>query len=175
MLMKIQRNVRSLQCPPNSCRNLVIPAESSGFQRNELWQEGLLFLSFRCLIIPAEFMHSGIETRMFCRMHRNGMHRNPVVWRMYNVWHRLFVCCTPVTKQIQSSFPSTTTTIISAAASVRARPPWARRTLTTTTTTTIRHHSTTATDYLPTPNGDDHHKQALARPMEGGNVATRRR
>ena len=34
---------RSLQCPPNSCRHLVIPVESGGFQRNELWQEGLLF------------------------------------------------------------------------------------------------------------------------------------
>ena len=50
---------RSLQCPPNSCRNLVIPAESGGFQRNDFWQEGLLFSSFRCLIIPAEFGHSG--------------------------------------------------------------------------------------------------------------------
>ena len=67
---------RSLQCPPNSCRNLVIPAESSGFRRNELWQEGLLFSSFRCLIIPAEFGHSGIETGMFRGIHRNGMQRN---------------------------------------------------------------------------------------------------
>ena len=52
--------MRSLQCPPNSCRNPVIPAESSGFQRNEVWQEGLLFSSFWCLIIPAEFGHSGL-------------------------------------------------------------------------------------------------------------------
>ena len=52
--------MRSLQCPPNSCRNLVIPAESGGFQRNEVWQEGLLFSLFRCLIIPAEFGHSGL-------------------------------------------------------------------------------------------------------------------
>ena len=28
---------RSLQCPPNSCRNPVIPVESGGFWRNELW------------------------------------------------------------------------------------------------------------------------------------------
>ena len=58
--------VRSLQCPPNSCRNPVIPAESIGFQRNELWQEALPFSSFQCLIILAEFGHSGIETGMFC-------------------------------------------------------------------------------------------------------------
>ena len=125
-------------------------------------------MSFRFLIIPAEFTHSGIETGMFRGMRRNGMHRNPVVWRMYNVWHRLFVCCTPVTKQIQSSFPSTTTTIVSAAASVCDRPPWARTMLTTTTTTTTRHHLTTATEYLPITNGDNHHEQALARPMERG-------
>ena len=43
---------RSLQCPPNSCRNPVIPGESGGFRRNELWQEGLLFSSFQFLIIP---------------------------------------------------------------------------------------------------------------------------
>ena len=67
---------RSLQCPPNSCRNPVIPVESGGFQRNELWQEGLLFSSFRCLIIPVEFVHSGIETGMFRGIHRNGMQRN---------------------------------------------------------------------------------------------------
>ena len=72
--------LRSLQCPPNSCRNPVIPAESGGFRRNEVWQEGLLFLSFRCLIIPAEFGHSGIETGMFRGMRRNGMQRNPVVY-----------------------------------------------------------------------------------------------
>ena len=65
---------RSLQCPPNSCRNPVIPGESGGFRRNELWQEGLLFSSFQFLIILVEFTHSGIETGMFC-----GMHWNPVV------------------------------------------------------------------------------------------------
>ena len=57
----------------------LIPAESGGFQRNELWQDGLLFSSFRCLIIPAECGHSGIETGMFCGMCRNGMKRNLVV------------------------------------------------------------------------------------------------
>ena len=71
---------RSLQCPPNSCRNPVIPAEPGGFWNNEVWQEGLLFWSFRCLIIPAEFGHSGIETGMFRGMRRNGMQRNPVVY-----------------------------------------------------------------------------------------------
>ena len=73
-------DLRSLQCPPYSCRNPVIPAESGGFRRNEIWQEGLLFLSFQCLIIPAEFGHSGIETGMLRGMRRNGMQRNPVVY-----------------------------------------------------------------------------------------------
>ena len=77
--------MRSLQCPPNSCRNPVIPAESGGLQRNEVWQEGLLFSSFWCLIIAAEFGHSGIETGIFRGMHRNGMHWNPVVY--------LFIIC----------------------------------------------------------------------------------
>ena len=73
-------NKRSLQCPPNSCRNLVIPVESGGFWRNEIWQEGLVFSSFWCLIIPVEFGHSRIETRMFHRMRRNGMQQNLVVY-----------------------------------------------------------------------------------------------
>ena len=38
---------RSLQCPPNSCQNLVIPAKSGGFWSNQVWQEGLLFSSFQ--------------------------------------------------------------------------------------------------------------------------------
>ena len=71
MVVAVVREVFTV--PPNSCSNLVIPAESSGFQRNEGWQEGLLFLSFWCLIIPAEFGHSGNETGMFCRMRRNGI------------------------------------------------------------------------------------------------------
>ena len=80
VITNLSPSMRSLQCPPNSCRNPVIPAESGGFWRNEVWQEGLLFLSFRCLIIPAEFGHSGIETGMFRGMRRNGMQRNPVVY-----------------------------------------------------------------------------------------------
>ena len=76
--------MRSLQCPPNSCTN-GHSSESGGFQRNEVWQEGLLFSSFRCLIIPAEFGHSRIETGMFCGMCRNRMQQNPVVY--------LFIIC----------------------------------------------------------------------------------
>ncbi|EDR00827.1 uncharacterized protein LACBIDRAFT_295669 [Laccaria bicolor S238N-H82] len=67
------------KCPPNSCRNPVIPADSGGFQRNEIWQGGLLFSPFRCLTIPVEFGHSGIDTGMIRGMHRNGMQRNPVL------------------------------------------------------------------------------------------------
>ena len=78
-----EAETRSLQCPPNSCRNLVIRAESSGFRRNDFWQEGLLFPSFRCLIIPAEFGHSGIETGMLCGMHRNGVQRSATEFQLF--------------------------------------------------------------------------------------------
>ncbi|EDR16012.1 uncharacterized protein LACBIDRAFT_301592 [Laccaria bicolor S238N-H82] len=73
------KELRSYQCPPNSCRNPVIPADSGGFRRNEIWQGGLLFSPFWCLTIPAEFGHSGIDTGMIRGMHRNGMQRNPVL------------------------------------------------------------------------------------------------
>ena len=56
--------VRSYQCPPYSCWILVIPVESGGIQWSKIWQEGLLIFSFRCILIPVEFGHSGIETRM---------------------------------------------------------------------------------------------------------------
>ena len=67
---------RSLQCPPNSCRNPVIPVESSGFWRNEIWQEGLLFSSFQQnLGIP--------ELRLECSTECTGMEYNRI---------RLFIC-----------------------------------------------------------------------------------
>ena len=47
----LRQILRSLQCPPNSCRNPVIPVESRG-----------------------------IETRMFCGICRNRMQQNPVVY-----------------------------------------------------------------------------------------------
>ena len=104
----IQTIWRSLQCPPNSCRNPVIPADSGGFRRNELWQEGLLFSSFWCLIIPPEFGHSGIETRMFHGIHRNGTQRNPVVY--------LFSTCFLIICDMSQNLttPSTTTTTTTA-------------------------------------------------------------
>ena len=77
MVFKLQEVVqvvvwRSLQCPPNSCRNPVIPAESGGFQRNELWQEGLLFSSFRRnLGIP--------ELRPECSAEFTGMECNGIL------------------------------------------------------------------------------------------------
>ena len=69
----------ALAVPPNSCQNLVILVESRGIRWNESWQEGLLFFSFQCLIIPVEFGHSRIVTGMFCGICRNGMQWNPVV------------------------------------------------------------------------------------------------
>ena len=55
---------RSYQCPPYSCWIPVIPAESGGIQWSKIWQEGLLIFSFWCILNPAEFGHSGIETGM---------------------------------------------------------------------------------------------------------------
>jgi len=102
-------NWRSYQCPPNSCRNPVILAESGGIQWNEIWQDGLLFFAFWCHIIPVEFVHSRIETGMFCGICRNGMQWNRIrLFGNYIVWHSLFVCCTPVNKQTQCSSLSTT-------------------------------------------------------------------
>ena len=45
---------RSLSCPCDSCRNPVIPVESSGIQRNYFWQSPLPKLPFRGPFIPAE-------------------------------------------------------------------------------------------------------------------------
>ena len=85
----ISQNLRSYQCPPNSCRNLVIPEESSGIQWNKIWQEGLLFFSFQCLLFQQNL---GIpELRLECSAEFAGMECNRI---------QLFVCFTPVTKQM---------------------------------------------------------------------------
>ena len=47
-----------------------IPAE---FRRNGNWQRALPILPFLLFLIPAESLHSGIDTRMFPRIHQNGM------------------------------------------------------------------------------------------------------
>ena len=65
--------LRSYQCPTDSCRIPVIPAESGAFRRNANWQRALPILLFLLFLIPAESLHSGIDTGMFPGIHRNGM------------------------------------------------------------------------------------------------------
>jgi hypothetical protein len=43
---------------------LLDSAESGGIRWGEIWQEGLLIFSFQCILSPAEFGQSGIETGM---------------------------------------------------------------------------------------------------------------
>jgi len=50
-----------------------IPVGFRGFQRNTNWQRALPILLFLFFLIPAESVHSGIDTGMFPGMHRNGM------------------------------------------------------------------------------------------------------
>ncbi|EDR13081.1 uncharacterized protein LACBIDRAFT_322516 [Laccaria bicolor S238N-H82] len=152
---------RSYQCPPNSCRNPVIPADSGGFRRNEIWQGGLLFSPFRCLTIPAEFGHSGIDTGMIRGMHRNGMQRNPVLC--------LFVLLLlpnkgNVTKQIQDNafpppstilFPTPTTATIN-----RQRHANPRR---------RRLHNG---DDHPATNGNDHRQRRGSQTDDDNNTTT---
>jgi hypothetical protein len=127
---------RSLQCPPNSCRNPVIPAESCGMK----------FGRKACY-----FFHSGVllfqrndripEWRPECSAEFTGTECDGI--RLF-VWHILFVYFTPVAKQTQHcSLPPPT--ILFAAPSIRHHPPsMARTTVTTTTTTMMRHRPTTA-------------------------------
>ena len=70
---------RSYQCPPYSCWIPVIPAESGGIRWSEIWQEGLLIFSFRCILSPAEFGHSRIETGMVPGLTGTECNWNPVV------------------------------------------------------------------------------------------------
>jgi len=81
---------RSYQCPPNSCRNPVILAESGGIWWNKIWQEGLLFFFIPVPFIPAEFGHSRIETGMFCGIRRNRMQWNPVVCLFVCLFHTCY-------------------------------------------------------------------------------------
>ena len=65
--------LRSYQCPTDSCRIPVIPAESGAFQRNGNWQRALPILPFLLFLIPVESLRSGIDTGTFPGIHRNGM------------------------------------------------------------------------------------------------------
>jgi len=74
------QEMRSYQCPPDSCRNPLESSHSSGFWWNKIWQEGLLKFSFWLLFIAAESGHSRIETGMVCRMAGMECNQNLVVW-----------------------------------------------------------------------------------------------
>ena len=47
---------------------LLDSGHSGGIRWSRIWQEGLLIFSFRCILSPAEFGHSGIETRTGIRL-----------------------------------------------------------------------------------------------------------
>jgi len=69
---------RSYQCPPNSCRNPVIPVESGGIK---FGRKACYFFSFRCLLFQRNL---GIpELRLECSTEFTGMECN-------GIW--LFVC-----------------------------------------------------------------------------------
>jgi len=91
----------------------LIPAGIRSFQWNPEESSGMKLGRMACYffhsIILVEFGHSGIETRMFRGIRRNGMQQNGIwLFGNYIVWHSLFVCCTPVNKQTQRSSLSTT-------------------------------------------------------------------
>ena len=50
----MDEELRSLSCPCDSCRNPVIPVESSGIRWNYFWQRALPKLPFQGPFIPAE-------------------------------------------------------------------------------------------------------------------------
>ena len=58
---------------------LLDSGHSGGIQWSKVWQEGLLIFSFQCILILAEFGHSGGETRMVPGLTGTECNRNPVV------------------------------------------------------------------------------------------------
>jgi len=86
---------RSYQCPPNSCRNLVILVESGGIK---FGRKACYFFSFRCLLFRQNL--GILELRPECSAEFTGTECNGI---------RLFVCLfvyfTPVTKQTTNQTP----------------------------------------------------------------------
>ena len=79
---------RSYQCPPNSCRNPVIPAESSGIK---FGRKACYFFSFWCLLFQQNL--GILELRLECSAEFAGTECNGI-----QLFVCLFVCFTPVTK-----------------------------------------------------------------------------
>jgi hypothetical protein len=73
---------------------LLDSAESGGIRWSEIWQEGLLIFSFWCILSPAEFGQSVIETGMVCGLAK----RHDTEIRLF-VWHMPIVKQTIVAKQ----------------------------------------------------------------------------
>ena len=80
---------------------------SGGIQWSRIWQEGLLIFSF-CILSPAEFGHSGIETGMVPRLTGTECNQNLVVCLITVCL--AFVCLaitfTPVTKHNHNTLSS---------------------------------------------------------------------
>ena len=85
--------IEVLSVPPNSCRNLIILAESSGIK---FGRKACYFFSFQCLLF---WWNLGIpELRLECSMEFAGMESGCL-------FVCLFVCFTPVTKQTTNQTP----------------------------------------------------------------------
>jgi len=77
-MLSSHHHLRSYKCPPNSCRNLVIPAESGGIK---FGRKACYFFSFKCLLFR---WNLGIpELRLECSAEFAGTECN-------GIW--LFVC-----------------------------------------------------------------------------------
>ena len=99
----------------SQCKVLLVPPlfllDSGNLGRirwSRIWQEGLLIFSFRCILSPAEFGHSGIETGMVPKLTGTECNRNPVVCLITVCL--AFVCLaiifTPVTKHQHNTLSS---------------------------------------------------------------------
>ena len=82
---------------------LLDSGHSGGIWWSRIWQEGLLIFSFRCILSPAEFGHSGIETGMVPRLTGTECNRNPVVCLAFVC---LAIIFTPVTKHKHNTLSS---------------------------------------------------------------------
>jgi len=86
---------RSYQCPPNSCRNPVILAESSGIK---FGRKACYFFPFQCLLFQRNL--GILELRLECSVEFAGRECNGI-----QLFVCLFVCFTPATKQTTNQTP----------------------------------------------------------------------
>jgi len=151
---------RSYQCPPNSCRNPVIPAESGGIK---FGRKACYFFSFRCLLFQQNL---GIpELRPECSAEFAGTECN-------GIW--LFVClfhtCYQTNHQPNTmwcgllSSPTTTTTTTT----TTTMPPMTTNDRPATTSTPTDHHRrrllTTTQKWWQTPQNEHERWPTQKRP-----------